>query len=98
MEKETKEQATSSSSTLATKSKYKGKVFLENPTRNQPSQMIETLHKGAEFKKTLETLSSQLREKTGEVESQPKKQKTRLVPEQVQVQQALVSHPQPMPK
>ena len=73
MEKEAKEQATSSSSTLATKSKDKGKVVLENPARNQPSQMIETLHKGVEFKKTLETLSSQLQEKMGEVEYQPKK-------------------------
>ena len=56
MEKEEKEQAASSSSTLATKSKDKGKVVLENPTRTQSSQMIETLHKGVEFKKTLENL------------------------------------------
>ena len=58
MEKEAKEQATSSSSTLATKSKDKGKVVPEDHARNHPFQMIETLHKGGDFKKTLENLIS----------------------------------------
>ena len=57
MEKEQKEQAASSSSSLATKFKNKGKVVLQNPVRDQPSQMIETLHKVTEFNKTLEKLS-----------------------------------------
>ena len=47
LEKEVEEQAYSSSFALATKSKDKGNVFLESPTRAQPSLMIETLHKGA---------------------------------------------------
>ena len=60
LEKEAKEQATSSSFALATKSKDKGKAVLEIHARTQPSLMIETLYKGAEFKKSIENLSSQL--------------------------------------
>ena len=47
LEKEVKEKEPSSSSVLAIKSKYNGKVFLESPVRTQPSLMKETLHKGA---------------------------------------------------
>ena len=42
--------------------------------------MIETLHKGAKFKKIVENISSQLQVQTEVVEPQPKKQKTQLVP------------------
>ena len=58
LEKEAKVQEIICYSTLATKSKYKGEVVLESPIRNQPSLMIETLHKGEDFKKTLENISS----------------------------------------
>ena len=60
IEKETKYQATSSSAALDTKSKDKGKAILETLVRTQPSQMLETLHKGAYFKRNLEKLNSQL--------------------------------------
>ena len=45
LEKEDKEQVTISSFSLSSKSKYKGKVVLEIPTRTQPSLMIKTFHK-----------------------------------------------------
>ena len=58
LERQAKEQASSSSSTLDSKSKEKGKVIMESPARTQPSLMIETLHKGSEFKKSLAKISS----------------------------------------
>ena len=75
MEKEEKDQATSSSSALAIQSKDKGKADLEIPVRTQYSQMIKTLHKGAQFKKILENISSQLSTQTEKARTQPKKQK-----------------------
>ena len=93
MEKEEKYQSTSSSSTLSIQSKDKGKADLESPVRTQPSHMIETLHKGAYFKKNIENIISQLQTQIEEVEPNPKKKKNQLVLEQVQVQQAPVAHP-----
>ena len=58
LEKEAREKGASSSYILASKSKYKGKVVLESPARTYPSLMIETLHKGVEFKKSLAKISS----------------------------------------
>ena len=55
--------------------------------------MIEALHKGKEFKKTIENLSSQLQTETEEVESHPKNTKTQIVPEQVQIQQEPTANP-----
>ena len=66
MEKEEKKQETRYFPTLATKSKDMGKAVMENPVRTHPSQMLETLHKGVEFKRNIENLSSQLQTQTRE--------------------------------
>ena len=98
MEKEAKEKETNSSPTLSTKSKYKGKAILESTTRTQPSQMIKTPHKGEEFMKTIENISSQLHTQIEEVEPHLKKKNTQLLPEQVQLQQAPATDPREVPK
>ena len=67
---------------------------METSVRNQPSQMIETLHKGVDIKRNLEKLSPQLQIQTKEVGPQPKKHKTQLVLEQVHVQQDPSADPQ----
>ena len=69
MEKEAKEKATSFATTLATKSKDKGKGILDGPSSLQPASMEDTLQKGAEFKKNLEKISSQLRTHIEMIES-----------------------------
>ena len=49
---------------LATQPKDKGKVFLEVPSIPQAASMEDTLQKGADFKKNLERISSQLQTHT----------------------------------
>ena len=49
--------------------------------------MEDTLQKGAEFKKNIESISSQLQTHTEMVDSQSKKKNTQLSSEQVQSQQ-----------
>ena len=60
IEKEAKDKVVRFVAALSAQSKDKGKAILETPMRTQPSQMLETIHKGAEFKRYLENLSSQL--------------------------------------
>ena len=64
MEKEVKEKATSSATALGTESKDKGKGILDGPSSLQPASMEDTMQKGAEFKKNLERISSQLQTHT----------------------------------
>ena len=56
--------------------------------------MIETLHKGEEFKKTLANISCQIEAKTDLTEPQPKNRMTQVVPPKVQ--EGPVVHPHPM--
>ena len=66
--------------------------------RTHPSQMLETLHKGAEFKMGLVNLSSQLEKHIEEAEPQPKKHRTQLVPQQAQVLEVPVSRIEHIPQ
>ena len=55
IEKEAKDQATSSSSTLVAQSKAKGKAVMETHVRTQPSKMLEICIKGQNSREILKT-------------------------------------------
>ena len=98
IEKESQDQVEISSAALVSQSNDSGKVVMETPMRTQPSQMLETLHKEIELKRNIENLSFQLKTQTEQAEPQPKKKRTRLVIQQVQVPEAPAAQPQHIPQ
>ena len=94
-EKEAKEALANSSTALVEKSKDKGKVVLKGPVRKRPSSTLEALHRSAEFKKSLEKLSSEVQAQAAMVQSPVKKQNVQEAIPQVQLQEEI---PKPPPQ
>ena len=89
MEREARQQATTTSSSTS-QSKDKENYVIETPGSTHPSQELEALQRGEEFKQGLAKLSAQLWTHVQEDEPQLKKKKTQLVSHQPQVAEALM--------